>query len=138
MLSCSQKIIDTFSTTSHIYTHSITHTQFFESTKINLHLENKSNNFKGSRQSSNSLKCILVLGKFYLQIIAQYSSGGIQTPLCRQKLSGSFYKLVHYGIGVPLNPLEQEMATHSSILAWKIPGTEEPGGLMGSQGIRHD
>ena len=33
------------------------------------------------------------------------------------------------------HPLEQEMATHSSILAWKIPQTEEPGGLqsMGSQ-----
>ena len=27
------------------------------------------------------------------------------------------------------NPLEKEMATHSSILAWKIPWTEEPGGL---------
>ena len=33
------------------------------------------------------------------------------------------------------DPLEKEMATHSSILAWKIPWTEEPGGLqsMGSQ-----
>ena len=33
--------------------------------------------------------------------------------------------------------LEKEMATHSSILAWKIPGTEEPGRLqsMGSQGV---
>ena len=27
------------------------------------------------------------------------------------------------------DPLEQEVSTHSSILAWKIPGTEEPGGL---------
>ena len=26
--------------------------------------------------------------------------------------------------------LEEEMATHSSVLAWKIPGTEEPGGLL--------
>ena len=33
------------------------------------------------------------------------------------------------------DPLEKEMATHSSILAWKTPWTEEPGGLqsMGSQ-----
>ena len=33
------------------------------------------------------------------------------------------------------DPLEEEMAAHSSILAWKIPWTEEPGGLpcMGSQ-----
>ena len=41
----------------------------------------------------------------------------------------------------PLSPgLENEMATHSSILSWKIPWTEEPGGLqsMGSQRVRHD
>ena len=38
------------------------------------------------------------------------------------------------------DPLEKEMATHSSILAWRIPQTEEPGGLqsMGSQKVRHD
>ena len=38
------------------------------------------------------------------------------------------------------NPLEKETATHSSIFAWRIPWTEEPGGLqsMGSQRIRHD
>ena len=36
--------------------------------------------------------------------------------------------------------LEKEMATHSSVLAWRIPGTEEPGGLpsMGSQRVGHD
>ena len=36
--------------------------------------------------------------------------------------------------------LEKGMATHSSILAWRIPWTEEPGGLqsMGSQRVRHD
>ena len=38
------------------------------------------------------------------------------------------------------DPLEEEMATHSSILAWEIPRTEEPGGLqsMGSQRVGHD
>ena len=37
------------------------------------------------------------------------------------------------------DPLLQEMATHSSILAWKIPWAEEPGGLqsMGLQKFRH-
>ena len=37
-------------------------------------------------------------------------------------------------------PLEKEMATHSSILAWRIPLTEEPGGLqsMGSQRVGHN
>ena len=38
------------------------------------------------------------------------------------------------------DPLQKETATHSSILIWEIPWTEEPGGLqsMGSQRIRHD
>ena len=38
------------------------------------------------------------------------------------------------------DPLEEGMATHSSILAWIIPWTEEPGGLqsMGSLRVRHD
>ena len=38
------------------------------------------------------------------------------------------------------DPLEKEMATHSSILAWKIPWTEEPGRLpsMESQRVEHD
>ena len=36
--------------------------------------------------------------------------------------------------------LEKEMATHSNVLAWRIPGTGEPGGLpsMGSHGVGHD
>ena len=38
------------------------------------------------------------------------------------------------------DPLEKGMETHSSILAWRISWTEEPGGLqsMGSQRVRHD
>ena len=38
------------------------------------------------------------------------------------------------------DPLEEGMATHSSILAWRIPWTQEPGRLqlMGSQRVRHD
>ena len=38
------------------------------------------------------------------------------------------------------DPLEEEMASLSSILAWKIPWTEEPSGLhsMGSQRVRHN
>ena len=38
------------------------------------------------------------------------------------------------------DPLEKEMATHSSTIAWKIPWTEEPGRLqsMGSQRVGHD
>ena len=40
----------------------------------------------------------------------------------------------------PEDPLEKEMITHSSILAWRIPWTEESSGLqsMGSQRVRYD
>ena len=40
----------------------------------------------------------------------------------------------------PFHALEKEMATHSSVLAWRIPGTAEPGGLlsMGTHRVRHD
>ena len=38
------------------------------------------------------------------------------------------------------DPLEEGIATHSSILAWEIPGTEEPGGLLSvpSHRVKHD
>ena len=41
---------------------------------------------------------------------------------------------------LPEDPLEVGMTTHSSILAWRIPWTEEPGGLqfIGSQRVRHE
>ena len=40
---------------------------------------------------------------------------------------------------VHFHALEKEMATHSSVLAWRIPGTEKPGGLssMGSHRVGH-
>ena len=51
----------------------------------------------------------------------------------RTRLSG-FTFTFHF------HALEKEMATHSSVLAWRIPGTGEPGGLlsMGSHRVRHD
>ena len=38
-----------------------------------------------------------------------------------------------------IREMEKEMATHSSVLAWRVPGTEEPGGLpsMGSHRVGH-
>ena len=52
---------------------------------------------------------------------------------CRTQLS-DFTFTFHF------HALEKEMATHSNILAWRIPGMEEPGGLlsMGSQRVGHD
>ena len=52
----------------------------------------------------------------------------------------SWTQLSNFTFSFHSHALEKEMATHSSVLAWRIPGTEEPGGLlsMGSHRIGHD
>ena len=49
-------------------------------------------------------------------------------------------RLSNFTFTFHFHALEKEMATHSSVLAWRIPGTREPGGLpsMGSHGVGHD
>ena len=49
-------------------------------------------------------------------------------------------RLSNFTFTFHFHALEKEMATHSSVLVWRIPGTEEPGGLpsMGSHRVRHD
>ena len=56
----------------------------------------------------------------------------VKTPLTMQETQVQALGQEH--------PLEKEMATHISILAWRMPRTEEPGRLqfMGSQGVGHD
>ena len=52
----------------------------------------------------------------------------------------SLTQLSYFTFAFHLHAWEKEMATHSSVLAWRIPGTEEPGRLpsMGSHRVRHD
>ena len=49
-------------------------------------------------------------------------------------------RLSDFTFTFPLHTLEKEMATHSSVLAWRIPGTGKPGGLlsMGLHRVEHD
>ena len=49
-------------------------------------------------------------------------------------------QLSDFPFSFPFHALEKEMATHSSVLAWRISGTGEPGGLlsMGSHRVGHD
>ena len=49
-------------------------------------------------------------------------------------------RLSDFTLTFHFHALEKEMATHSSVLAWRIPGTEEPGGLLsvGSHRVGHD
>ena len=60
-----------------------------------------------------------------------------QTKTCLQTQETSEMQVQSLG---QEDPLEEEMATHSNILAWRMPWTEEPGGLqfMGLQRVRHD
>ena len=52
----------------------------------------------------------------------------------------SWTRLSDFSLFFHFHALEKEMATHSSVLAWRIPGTGEPGGLpsMGSHRVGHD
>ena len=52
----------------------------------------------------------------------------------------SWTRLSDFTFTFHFHALEKEMATHSSVLAWRIPGAGEPGGLlsMGSQRVRHN
>ena len=55
-------------------------------------------------------------------------------------VSKSWIRLRDFTFTFHFHALEKEMATHSSVLAWRIPGTGEPGGLptMGSHRVGHD
>ena len=55
-------------------------------------------------------------------------------------VAGSWTQLSDFTFTFHFRALEKEMATHSSILAWRIPGMGEPGGLpsMGSHRVGHD
>ena len=63
------------------------------------------------------------------------SGSAVKNPPVRQELQ----EMGARSLGQE-DPLKEGMATHSSILAWEIPWTEEPGRLqsMGSQRVRHD
>ena len=52
----------------------------------------------------------------------------------------SWTRLSNFTFTSPFHALEKEMAAHSSVLAWRIPGMEEPGGLpsLGSHRVGHD
>ena len=68
-------------------------------------------------------------------------SHGWSSPIgCSPRVAKSWAWLGDFTFTFHFHALEKEMATYSSILAWKIPGTEEPGGLlsMGSHRVGHD
>ena len=60
--------------------------------------------------------------------------------LVRDQWSQILIRLSDFTFTFHFHALEKKMAAHSSVLAWRIPGTGEPGGLpsMGSRGVGHD
>ena len=92
----------------------------------------------------------------YIHIVRHVFGEGNGTPLQYSCLEnpmdgGAWWAAVHgvlksrtrlsdFTFTFHFHALEKEMAAHSSVLAWRIPGTAEPGGLpsMGSHRVRHD
>ena len=92
-----------------------------------------------SNFSNNQILILLVLlystlYSIYLRSILYYFLPSASFRFKSQTRLRNFTFTFHF------HALEKEMATHSSVLAWRIPGTGEPGGLlsMGSHKVRHD
>ena len=77
--------------------------------------------------------------------LLQYSC--LENPMAREAWNAAVHgvtksrtQLSDFTFTFHFHALQREMATHSSVLAWRIPGTGEPGGLlsMGLRGVRHD
>ena len=92
------------------------------------------------------------LSDFSLSCIGEGNGDPLQCSCLENPRDGGAWKATVHGVSKSrtglndftfifhFNALEKEMATHSSILAWRIPGTEEPVGLpsMGSHRVEHD
>ena len=87
-----------------------------------------------------------------MQLFGEDNGTPLQYPCLENPMDGGDWWAAVYGVAkcwtrlsdftftFHFHALEKEMATHSSVLAWRIPGTGEPGGLtsMGSHRVRHD
>ena len=102
---------------------------------------------------AEKIDCFLLPLLSYIKVIIGEGNGTpIQYPCLENPMDGRAWqapvhgvaksraRLSHFTFTFHFPAWEKEMATHSSILAWRIPGTEEPGGLpsMGSHRVRHN
>ena len=88
----------------------------------------------------------------YLMIVREGNGTPLQYSCLQNPMDGGAWKAAVHGVAEGrtqlsdftytfyFHALEKEMATHSSVLAWRIPGMGEPGGLpsMGSHRVGHD
>ena len=72
--------------------------------------------------------------------LARKGGGGGALWAAVHGVAKSQTRLSAFTLTFHVHALEKEMATHSSVLAWRIPGAEEPGGLpsMGSHRVGHN
>ena len=91
----------------------------------------------GQRTKIHKLLGVAQTNKQKPKVCSPFSSGSSgKAPACQCRRNRQETWVQFLG---QKDPLEEEMATHSSIFAWEIPWTEEPGGLqsMGSQRVGH-
>ena len=101
------------------------------------------------------LFCWFQVGEYILSLLLHFGEGSgtpLQYSCLEHPMDGGAWWAAVYGVlkgrtrlsiftfTFHFHALEKEMATHSSVLAWRIPGTGEPGGLpsMGSHRVGHD
>ena len=104
---------------------------------------------KGVCQGCISSPCLF---KLYAEYIGEGNGTPLQYSCQENPMDGGAWKAAVHGVAegqtrlsdftftFHFDALGKEMATHSSVLAWRIPGTGEPGGLpsMGSHRVGHD
>ena len=96
--------------------------------------------------------CVLLLYARVVLIVGEGNGTPLQYSCLENPMDGGAWWAVVHGVTESrtrlsdfpftfhFHTLKKEMATHSSVFAWRIPGTEEPGGLpsMGSHRVGHD
>ena len=110
------------------------------------HFTFKSAMHESSTFFSTSSEALAAMGVFIVGILVRVilspgKSHGPRSLVGRLQSMGSLRaQLSDFTFTFHFHALEKEMATHSSVLAWRIPGTGEPGGLpsMGSHRVGHD
>ena len=96
--------------------------------------------YRGLECKGRKSKNLFNLYAEYIMRNARLEEAQAGIKIVRRNINNLRYLKPLQKIPPGIDPLEKDTATHSSILAWKIPWTEEPGRLqyMGSQKVRHD